>query len=263
MISFYNIQFYNQGSTTYGTAASLFNSSGGWAPGTSVNEIIAKGIPSDKIVVGKPATTADAYNTGYMTASDLSNAFVAAYNYNKWRAGVMFWQYPSDNSGTIVGQAISSLMSLVGTGSTSPPIVPVTPVVPPVVPVVPVVPPTNTTTNPPSTNAPNGTFKYPIRFAYSNRVADWSSAAGIAASMGVPGYAKNTSYNFICLTFYTCSGGPTDTALVWSNPIAYMGTTFGSTNAIIRSTLKTLYANAGIKLMVSAFGSTENPTSAG
>jgi hypothetical protein len=110
---------------------------------------------------------------------------------------------------------------------------------------------------------PNVNISYPIRFVYSNRVGDWSSAKGIAASMGVPGYAPSTSYNFICLTFYTCSGGPTDTALVWSNPIAYMGTTFGTSNAMIRANLKKLYANAGIKLMVSAFGSTENPTSSG
>jgi chitinase len=37
MIQFYNIQFYNQGSTSYNTAHLLFNNSGGWAPGTSVN----------------------------------------------------------------------------------------------------------------------------------------------------------------------------------------------------------------------------------
>lgn len=44
-IQFYNVQFYNQGSTPYNTSYSLFNVSGGWAPGTSVNEIIAKGVP--------------------------------------------------------------------------------------------------------------------------------------------------------------------------------------------------------------------------
>lgn len=36
-IQFYNMQFYNQGSTSYNTSSSLFNVSGGWAPGTSVN----------------------------------------------------------------------------------------------------------------------------------------------------------------------------------------------------------------------------------
>ena len=37
MIQFYNVQFYNQVSTTYGTGHMLFNVSGGWASGTSVN----------------------------------------------------------------------------------------------------------------------------------------------------------------------------------------------------------------------------------
>ena len=37
MIQFYNVQFYNQGSTSYNTSASLFNVSAGWASGTSVN----------------------------------------------------------------------------------------------------------------------------------------------------------------------------------------------------------------------------------
>jgi chitinase len=37
MIQFYNIQFYNQGTSPYNTAKTLFNSSGGWAPKTSVN----------------------------------------------------------------------------------------------------------------------------------------------------------------------------------------------------------------------------------
>lgn len=36
-IQFYNVQFYNQGSTSYNTSHSLFNVSGGWATGTSVN----------------------------------------------------------------------------------------------------------------------------------------------------------------------------------------------------------------------------------
>lgn len=37
MIQFYNVQFYNQGSSFYNTSSSLFNVSAGWAPGTSVN----------------------------------------------------------------------------------------------------------------------------------------------------------------------------------------------------------------------------------
>lgn len=70
MIQFYNVQFYNQGSTPYNTSAGLFNSSGGWAAGTSVNEIIAKGVSASKIVVGKPATPADG-GAGYMSGGSI------------------------------------------------------------------------------------------------------------------------------------------------------------------------------------------------
>ncbi len=44
MIDFYNIQFYNQGVGTYDNAERLFNVSGGWAPGSSVNEMITSGV---------------------------------------------------------------------------------------------------------------------------------------------------------------------------------------------------------------------------
>ena len=36
-IQFYNVQFYNQGSASYNTTNTLFNNSGSWAYGTSVN----------------------------------------------------------------------------------------------------------------------------------------------------------------------------------------------------------------------------------
>ena len=64
-------------------------------------------------MVGKPATVVDADAVSYMTAQALSAAFVAEYQYNKWNTGVMFWQYSSDPSGTIVNQTISSLLSIV------------------------------------------------------------------------------------------------------------------------------------------------------
>ena len=69
-----------------------------------------------------------------------------------------------------------------------------------------------------------------IRFGYVNRINEWSSGAGIARSIGVPGYAPDTLYNYICLTFWL-SAGPADAALVWQNPVAYIGASeFGSTN---------------------------------
>ena len=66
-----------------------------------------KGIPLDKIIVGKPATTSDAYNTGYMDPQTLGNAVIKAYNQGKWHGGVMLWQFQSDKGGQVINTACS------------------------------------------------------------------------------------------------------------------------------------------------------------
>lgn len=66
MIDFYNIQFYNQGDTKYDNYDELFIHASGFFSGTAVKEIISRGVPAKKIVVGKPVTPGDASNTGYM-----------------------------------------------------------------------------------------------------------------------------------------------------------------------------------------------------
>jgi len=38
-----------------------------------VSEIVATGVPIDKIVIGKPCIPADASNTGYVTAANLAS----------------------------------------------------------------------------------------------------------------------------------------------------------------------------------------------
>ena len=112
LIDFYNVQFYNQGDTTYDTYEKLFVTSGGHFPGTSVKEISQKGVPLEKIVVGKPVTTADAYNTGYMDQQTLGNALVRAYNEGHWYAGIMLWQFQSDKGGLCVKAVCSQLKQL-------------------------------------------------------------------------------------------------------------------------------------------------------
>jgi hypothetical protein len=74
LIDFYNVQFYNQGDTHYDTYEGLFLNSGGFFTGTAVKEIISRGIPPKKIVVGKPVTPADATNSGYMESGILGAA---------------------------------------------------------------------------------------------------------------------------------------------------------------------------------------------
>ena len=75
------------------------------------------------------------------------------------------------------------------------------------------------------------TVNYPVRFAYIDAISAWWPPESIAAGMGVPGFAQKSNYNYFALAFWL-SSGPTDIALIWSNPVAYFGTTsqFGSTN---------------------------------
>jgi hypothetical protein len=176
-----------------------------------------------------------------MTAADLNASFVAAYQHNQFKTGCMFWQFSSDPNGNIVGQAMSGLLSALGfpTNNSSNNTTPnnssnnttpnnssnnTTP--------------NNSSNNTTPNNSSNGsssgvpTITYPIRFGYINRINDWSSADGLARSMGVPGYS-NHSYNYICFTFWTCGQGITDVAILWDNPSNYFGTTsvFGSNDA--------------------------------
>jgi len=92
MIDFYNIQFYNQGDTKYETCDELFTTSGGYFPGTAVHEIEKAGVDISKIVIGKPATPADATNTGYMHPDTFEKCIAE----DQFKTGFMTWQFPSD-----------------------------------------------------------------------------------------------------------------------------------------------------------------------
>lgn len=102
LIDWYNMQFYNQESSTYDTYETLFLKANGWSAGTSVQELVQKGIPSNKIVIGKPATRGDAYNTGYTEPSLLASLISRAKTEVSWNAGVMAWQYKSDLTGAFI-----------------------------------------------------------------------------------------------------------------------------------------------------------------
>lgn len=112
LIDFYNVQFYNQGNNRYDTYETLFVCSGSNFPGTSVKEISQRGVPLEKIVVGKPVNSGDATNTGYTDKSVLSNAFVRAFQEGRWYAGVMLWQFASDKGGETVKTVISGLKQM-------------------------------------------------------------------------------------------------------------------------------------------------------
>ena len=84
------MQFYNQGASEYTDCTGLLTSSGGTFPGTSVFEIASAGIDLNKIVIGKPASAADASN-GYMDTSTLASCVAEAQG-KGWNAGVMTWE---------------------------------------------------------------------------------------------------------------------------------------------------------------------------
>lgn len=111
MIDFYNIQFYNQGKGMYETPQNLFNVSGGCCPGTSVNEIIATGIPASKVVLGKPAISKDAHS-GLVDAATLNQAIRDNYAYNGWNTGLMYWQYIHDLDGAICAKAGAGVITM-------------------------------------------------------------------------------------------------------------------------------------------------------
>jgi hypothetical protein len=63
---------------------------------------------------------------------------------------------------------------------------------------------------------------YPVRFAYINAISAWSPQSQILAGLGVPGYAKPHSYNYIAFAFWSHTG-PLDIATLWSDPVLYIG----------------------------------------
>ena len=43
--------------------------------------------------------------------------------------------------------------------------------------------------------------QYPIKFTYVNRIDKWWPPAEVLSGLGVPSYAKKTSYNYFAFAF--------------------------------------------------------------
>ena len=112
IIDFYNVQYFKQANSVYNSYHTLFVLSSGWAVGTSVNELISKGIPADKIVVGKPATIRDADSSSYIDSIALRDAIANEYASSGWKTGVMLYEFASDINGTILATVVSSISNL-------------------------------------------------------------------------------------------------------------------------------------------------------
>jgi hypothetical protein len=73
--------------------------------------MIARGVPKNKIVIGKPVNGGDASNTGTMTMSDLRSTLNQGRQDYDWYTGSMFWQYSSDTSGSAISTIATDLIN--------------------------------------------------------------------------------------------------------------------------------------------------------
>jgi len=99
LIDWYNVQFYNQGTSEYTTCTNLLTTSGGTYPGSSLFEIAANGVSLDKLVIGKPGNSGDA-DDGYIAPATLAGCVEQAKSQG-WDAGVMVWEFPDAASSWI------------------------------------------------------------------------------------------------------------------------------------------------------------------
>lgn len=111
----------------------------------------------------------------------------------------------------------------------------------------------------------NSNNPFPIKFIYINRLTSWWGNLTLPAALAVPGFtATPLPYNYVALTFWTYPGSAQDASGMWANLVGNMGPNgYGTTNKEIQATLKKNFTNNNVKLMISAFGSTQTPTSAG
>lgn len=96
-MSWYNIQYYNQGGKSYTHCETLLNNgTRAHFPATSIFEIHKEGnIPLDKLVIGKPATPQDATN-GYLSTKGLGKCLRDGAT-KGYKGGAMFYEYPHMN----------------------------------------------------------------------------------------------------------------------------------------------------------------------
>jgi len=91
LIDWYNVQYYSQ-KTEYTDCVTLFTKSSSAWPQTSVFEMVASGIPIEKIVVGKPGTPHDE-SEGYMDPADIGKCVTQAASQG-FKSGLMSWEWP-------------------------------------------------------------------------------------------------------------------------------------------------------------------------
>ena len=185
-----------------------------------------KGVSIDKIVVGKPAQPKDAYDqVSYMSAGDLNKAIVAAYQHNKWKTGVMYWQFSSDPNSTIIRDTLSGLYALLS----------------------------------------ENTNQQLIKFTCVSRIASQVSDDSLLKSMAVPVSASTPGYNYVSFSSWTYRSGAQGSLLFWVSPDTFLTSIYrgGRTKNEVRTMIKEKYSSQGVKILVNVFSGFEYPTTAG
>ena len=111
MIDFYNVEYYNEGTTVYDSYDRVFISVGGEHPGTAMKDLIANGFESKKLVVGKTVSSTDLYNKGWVDPVELGQWAGRAFDELGWFAGVSLWEYAEDKNETKICSAAQNLVN--------------------------------------------------------------------------------------------------------------------------------------------------------
>ncbi|KAL4482071.1 hypothetical protein ABPG73_000595 [Tetrahymena malaccensis] len=279
-IDWYNIQFYNQGdSNTYDTFDKLFISSGPPFLGTSYKEIIQiNQIPIEKLVLGKPATKQDVYNTGYVNPYDLGKLVrQAEINLQLQVPAFFIWQLKSDIQGIFIKSFYEGYNFLIKSD-------------------------TQNSCQQPKTN--NQNLKY-TQQSYQNQVnpnpneninsiqnnllndnankykqnnqtnySDLCTENKILSKIAyitqmkswwgpsvIESFGGNSIYDMLIMNVWVSSGQGLDVLQAYQNVYNYLGTNqFGSNNQQVQQYLKQIFTKNSKKLLIRLFGGSEFPT---
>lgn len=96
-------------------------------------------------------------------------------------------------------------------------------------------------------------------FTIVTSLTDTSSQNSIFSQLGVPGFSRKHGYNYIALDGWSCSQKLGQIVNFWQNPNTYLNDSLAANGSTTRKIIKQFYQSAGIKVLVNAFGTYENP----
>jgi hypothetical protein len=102
LVDVYFIQWYNQGAT-YLNYASQFINNDNYHPGTAVAQLVSRGLPVEKIVVGKLTQPSDGQAASWVPPATIGSWVQEALNdpaVHFWHTGVSTWQFNASGEPT-------------------------------------------------------------------------------------------------------------------------------------------------------------------